>query len=134
MAIRDEDQAIRSMLQHYEQALNDADTEAVMTLYVEDGVFMPQNFPSSVGLKAVREAYEGVFAAIRLTVEFAVQEVQQISPEWAFARTNSAGKVLIHATGETSAEANQELFLLQNIHGDWKIARYCFSTTNPPRG
>ncbi len=44
-------------------------------------------------------------------MEFAVQDVQQISPEWSFARTNSAGKVLIHATGETSAEANQELFV-----------------------
>jgi uncharacterized protein (TIGR02246 family) len=130
---QNEDQAIHSMLQQYEQALNDADTGAVMRLYAEDGVFMPQNFPSSVGSDAVRQAYQGVFATIRLTVKFAIQEVRQVAPEWAFARTNSAGTVLVHATGETSAEANQELFVLSKIDGDWKIARYCFSTTNPPR-
>jgi uncharacterized protein (TIGR02246 family) len=133
MTTHDEDKAIRSMLHTYEQALNDADTEAVMQLYADDGVFMPQNFPSSVGSEAVRQAYKGVFEAIRLTVTFAIEEVQVIAPEWAFVRTNSSGTVLIHATGATSAEANQELFLLRKAQGDWKIARYCFSTTNPPR-
>lgn len=134
MVSNDQEQAIRSMLQQYEQALNDADVKAVMALYAEDGVFMPQNFPSSVGTSEVRKAYDGVFAAIRLTVKFAIQEVQQVAPEWAFARTNSAGTVLIHATGEISAEANQELFVLQLTQGAWKIARYCFATTNPLRG
>ena len=36
-------------------------------------------------------------------------------------------------TGAEGAEANQELFLFQKIGGAWKIARYCFCTTNPPR-
>jgi len=26
----------------------------------------------------------------------------------------------------------QELFVFQKIDGAWKIARYCFCTTNPP--
>ena len=26
----------------------------------------------------------------------------------------------------------QELFVFQKVDGAWKIARYCFSTTNPP--
>jgi uncharacterized protein (TIGR02246 family) len=126
-------QAITSMLKQYEQSLNTSDTDAVMKLYTNDGVFMPQHFPSSVGLAAVREAYEAVFGAIRLTVKFDIQEVRTIAPDWAFARTNSAGTVLIHSSGESSAEANQELFVLRQVDGAWKIARYCFSTTNPPK-
>lgn len=129
----DETQAIRTMLQRYARALNDADTATIMQIYAPDGVFMPPNSPSSVGTSAVKAAYENVFAAIRLTVDFAIQELHQVAPDWAFARTNSSGTVLIHATGASSAEANQELFVLQKIHADWKIARYCFSTTNPPR-
>jgi ketosteroid isomerase-like protein len=66
-------------------------------------------------------------------VEFKVAEVVQVAPDWAFARTNSAGTVKVHATGTCSPEANQELFVFQKIGGGWKIARYCFSTTNPPR-
>ena len=128
-----DEQAIAAVLTAYQDALNNSSTAAVMPLYAPDGIFMPQNSPSSIGAEAVRHAYDAVFANITLAVEFTVQEIRQLAPDWAFARTNSAGHVKIHATGETSAEANQELFLFQKLASGWKIARYCFSTTNPPR-
>jgi uncharacterized protein (TIGR02246 family) len=128
-----DENAIAAVLANYQDALNQSDTEAVMKLYAPDGVFMPQNFPSSVGNEAVRKAYEAVFAAITLSVKFEIAEVLQVAPDWAIARTNSAGTVKIKATGDQSAEANQELFAFHKVAGAWKIARYCFSTTNPPR-
>jgi uncharacterized protein (TIGR02246 family) len=128
-----DEKAIASVLAKYQDALNQSSAESVMKLYAPDGVFMPQNSPSSVGAKAVRKAYDAVFGAIKLTVKFDIAEIHQLAPEWAFARTNSAGKVKVNATGESSAEGNQELFVFQKIRGDWKIARYCFSTTNPPQ-
>jgi uncharacterized protein (TIGR02246 family) len=127
-----EEMAVAEVLNRYQAALNAASTEAVMPLYATDGVFMPQNFPSSIGTAAVRSAYDTVFGAIRLSVSFAVQEVKQLAPEWAMARTNSSGTVKVLASGETRAEANQELFLFQKTGGEWKIARYAFSTINPP--
>jgi uncharacterized protein (TIGR02246 family) len=126
-----EEKAIAAVLGKYQDALNQSNTDAVMKLYAADGVFMPQNSPSSVGAQAVRKAYDAVFDAIKLTVKFDIVEVRQLAPEWAFARTNSAGRVKVNATGETSAEGNQELFVFQKIEDAWKIARYCFSTTNP---
>ena len=130
-----DDKAIRALLARYEQALNTSNTDAVMALYTDDGVFMPQHFASAVGSSAVRTAYDGVFKAIKLSVKFDVVEVRQVSPNWAFARTNSAGTVKVLADGSGGPEANQELFVLEKTNGgDWKIARYCFSTTNPPRG
>jgi len=128
-----EERAIATVLSKYEDALNGSDTAAVMKLYAPDGVFMPQHFPSSVGSDAVRKAYDGVFGAITLTVKFAIAEIKQVAPDWAFARTNSVGTVKVSATGQSSPEANQELFVFQKVSNDWKIARYCFSTTNPPR-
>ncbi len=129
-----EEQAVAAVLASYEKALNESDTDAVMKLYAADGVFMAQNFPSSVGTDAIRKAYDGVFQAITLSVKFEVAEVRQMAPEWVFARTNSAGTTGVHATGAGGPEANQELFVFQKIDQEWKIARYCFSTTNPPRG
>jgi ketosteroid isomerase-like protein len=42
--------------------------------------------------------------------------------------------VTINATGDKGPEANQELFVFQKQDDDtWKIARYIFSTINPPR-
>ncbi|MBV9194537.1 MAG: SgcJ/EcaC family oxidoreductase [Solirubrobacterales bacterium] len=129
--MNEEEQAVSAALMTYQDALNRSDTDAVMKLYAPDGVFMPQNSPSSVGAEAVRKAYEAVFAAITLTVEFKIAEIRQLAPEWALARTNSAGTVKIHASGAVAPEANQELFLFQKVGGAWRIARYCFATTNP---
>jgi uncharacterized protein (TIGR02246 family) len=128
-----DEKAVASVLARYEKALNESDTGALMKLCASDGVFMAQNFPSSVGTSAVRKAYETVFKTIKLTVKFNIAEVVQLAPEWAFARTNSAGNVTVNATGAKSAEANQELFVFRKIGGAWQIARYCFSTINPPR-
>ncbi|MGB6689237.1 MAG: SgcJ/EcaC family oxidoreductase [Terracidiphilus sp.] len=126
--------AITALLKKYNDALNRSSTDAVMPLYAEDGVFMPPYSPSAVGLEALRKAYDAVFRAITLNVRFTIAEIVELAPEWAFARTNSAGTTLHHATGTKSAEANQELFLFgKDRDGSWKIARYSFSSTNPPK-
>ncbi len=127
-----DNEEIRALLKNYEQALNGSDVTGVVKLYTEDGVFMAQHHPSAVGIDAVKAAYEGVFKAINLNVDFDIVEVKVVADDWAFARTNSAGTTTINATGVQVAEGNQELFVLKKTDdGSWKIARYCFSTTNP---
>ncbi|MDX1506853.1 MAG: SgcJ/EcaC family oxidoreductase [Woeseiaceae bacterium] len=126
--------AIQNILSTYETALNSQDAETIISLYADDGVFMPQHSQPQVGRYNIRAAYEGVFTAIRLDIEFVVDEISVLSDDWAFARTRSKGTVKINATGNSGPEGNQELFLFQRTdNGDWKIARYIFSTTNPPR-
>ncbi len=127
--------AIKKALSDYEAALNASNTEAVMPLYAEDGIFMPPYNQSAIGLAAVKKAYQGVFRAITLNVKFHLAELVIMGPDWAFARTNSAGRTTDHATGAKSPEANQELFIFKkDAHGAWKIARYSFSSTNPMPG
>lgn len=125
---------IEGVLQAYETALNASDTDTVMTLYTSDGVFMPQHGPSSIGADAIRAAYQGVFQLLTFDVELQVEEIVQVAPNWAFVRTNSAGLVTVHATAARVPDANHELFVFHKSADDeWMIARYCFSTTNPPR-
>ncbi len=125
---------IETVLSTYERALNASDTDAVMTLYADHGVFMAQHRVPNVGGEAVRAAYDGAFQAIKLDIEFTVDEVLQVGPEWAFVRTRSEGSVTVNTTDDKGPEANQELFVFQKQDdGKWKIARYIFSTTNPPR-
>jgi uncharacterized protein (TIGR02246 family) len=125
---------VTALLAKYNEALNASSTDAVMPLYAEDGVFMPPYSQSAVGSAAVRKAYDAVFKAITLNVRFTIAEIVELGPAWAFARTNSAGTTTDHATGAKSAEGNQELFVLKkDDDGSWKIARYSFSPTNPPR-
>ena len=128
------EEAVAAVLARYEAALNASDTDAVMPLYSDDGVFMPPYNQSAVGAAAVRKAYVAVFKAITLSVKFNIAEIVEMAPGWVFARTNSAGTTTNHATGAKSAEGNQELFIFKKgVEGGWKIARYSFSSTNPPQ-
>ena len=125
--------AIRSVMASYNDALNDASTDAALALYAEDGVFMPPYSQSAVGKEAVRKAYDAVFTELKFDVKFTIVELVVMSPNWAYVRTNSAGVTAHASTGKTTAEANQELFIFKKEeNSEWRIARYSFSPTNPP--
>jgi uncharacterized protein (TIGR02246 family) len=129
----DDEAAIRKVMASYNDALNSGSTDAVTPLYVEDGVFMPPHSQSAVGKQAVRKAYDAVFAELKFDVKFTIAELVVMAPNWAYVRTNSAGVTGHASTGKTTAEANQELFIFRKGEdGEWRIARYSFSPTNPP--
>ncbi|KAL6720105.1 hypothetical protein ACLMJK_002026 [Lecanora helva] len=125
-------EAIAAALRSYQDALNNASVDDAVNLYTQDGICMPQHAQSFVGIDNVRKAYQGFFSMIKFNVKFDIQEIVPVAPDWAFARTNSAGTTDVKGRG-IGNEANQELFILKKeASGEWKIARYCFSTTNPP--
>ena len=126
MNISEETTAINKLLLTYRDALNASDVGAILALYAADGVFMPTGAPTSIGQEQVKGAYEFVFSNIQLTIEFQIDEIE-LAGDYAFARTTSRGSTLIHATGATVAEENRELFVLQKVQGQWKIARYMFN-------
>jgi uncharacterized protein (TIGR02246 family) len=129
----DDQAAIRNVMASYNGALNSGSTDAALALYAEDGVFMPPYSQSAVGREAVRRAYDAVFAELKFDVKFTIAELVVLAPNWAYVRTNSAGVTGHASTGKTTAEANQELFIFKRGEdGEWRIARYSFSPTNPP--
>lgn len=122
--------AITTVLHAYGTALKNCSTEEVLGLYTNDGVIMAPHFPASVGTEALRKSYERIFSTIKLTIDFDILEIVNMSPEWAFARTTAAGTKAFLKGGE-EVHSNQELFVLQKVRGEWKIARYCFSSMKP---
>ena len=123
--------AIKEVLASYETALNTSDTKAVMPLYTDDAVLLPQATPTVVGSKAVEQFYIGTFKAIKINLKFQIAEVQVVSNDWAFLRTTSGGTMKVLATGTESPAQTQELFVLHKESGQWKLARYSFSSTQP---
>ena len=93
---------------------------------------MPQHAPALIGRDAVKAGFEGVFKTIDLDIVFTIHEVEE-KGDWAWARTSSAGQVKVLANGQSGPESNNELFVFQKESGEWKMHRYIFSTTNPPR-
>ncbi len=98
-------------MQTYETALNASDTDTVLSVFASDSVFIAPNSPSTVGADAIRAAYNGIFKAITFDTELTVEEVVQVAPDWAFARTSSNGHVTVNAIKQRVPDANHELFL-----------------------
>lgn len=119
------EQEIRSILATYQGALNTSDADLAASLYTADGVFMPNQFPSSAG-PHIKDAYKGVFGAIGLDIVFTVDEVT-VAGDFAYALTRSKGSQTINATGAINPEENRELFIFAKENGAWKFARYIFN-------
>jgi ketosteroid isomerase-like protein len=129
----DDEAAIKSVISKYQDALNTSSTDQAMLLYVDDGVFMRPEIQSAVGKVQLHRAYDAGFKSVTLHIEFTIHEIVLMSPEWAFVRTDSAGTNKINATGAMSAEGRKDLFIFhKDAGGPWKIARYSFSSTDPP--
>lgn len=120
--------AIEALIFAYFRALNDADIDAISGLYSKDPVMLPFLQPAVVGTDAVRANYEGTFQLIRFEMKTTIQELVEMSPEWAYVRTDTSGTFTPIRTGEGAPATFHELFLLRNTDAEpWKIARYSFS-------
>lgn len=124
--------AIEATIFAYFNALNGANIEAILDLYSENPVMLPFLQPAVLGLDAARANYEGTFQLIRFDVQTTIQELVEMSTEWAYVRTDTSGIFTPTRTGEGSQTAFHELFLLRKTGDEhWKIARYSFSPAGP---
>ncbi len=121
-------EAITTLLQTYKKSLNTSDAALAVSLYTNDGVFMPSGAPSAIGSESILQSYQYIFSQIQLNIEFYIDEIV-VDYDYAFAVTSSKGTTLIHATKQTIPEANRELFVFEKVEGVWKIARYMFNKT-----
>ena len=120
--------AIEATIFAYFQALNDANIDAILDLYSKDPVMLPFLQPAVVGTDAVRANYESTFQLIRFEMQTTIQELVEMSPEWAYVRTDTSGIFTPTRTGEGAPSAFHELFLLRRTGDErWQIARYSFS-------
>ena len=123
-----DEQQLRDLLATYQKSLNTSDAELAASLYTNDGVFMPHQFPTSREAE-VRGAYGMIFDAIRLDIDFTIDELV-VDGDHAYGLTRSQGTQTVLATDDTTAEANRELFVFERQNGEWKIARYMFNKTS----
>lgn len=126
-------EAVRAVIAAYEKGLNAGDAAAIKKLYTADAVLMAANSPPAVGGEAVGKVYEGLFKAVKFDLKFEVDDVKVLSDKSAVARTRSKFTVKV-GDAPPAADANQELFLFQKgDDGQWRIAHYSFSSTNPAK-
>ncbi len=126
-----DEQAIREVLTTYAQSLNDADAQAAVAVYAEDGVFYPYNLPTATGTTELLASYEQIFRTIKLEIAFTIDQVV-VDGDLAYAATSSAGQVTVLEPGITVPESNREVFVLVRRDDTWKVAQYMFNKSEAP--
>lgn len=71
----------------------------------------------------MKENYEGIFEAVLLDLQFAIDEVV-LDGDFGFARSTSNGTLKSLEGGTEAPEVNRELWILRRENGARKIAFY----------
>jgi uncharacterized protein (TIGR02246 family) len=124
-------EAITALLHAYGSVLASRSLSDLLSIYTSDGVLMAPGSQPAVGSEALRSSYKRIFSTIKLEIEFSIDEIIVMDCEWAFARTTAEGRKFWLQKGTDERHHNQEIFVCQKVDGEWKIARYCFSSIKP---
>lgn len=126
------DQAqITELLHNYGKVLASRSLRDVLNIYTQDGVIMAPGYLPSVGEESLKASYERIFATIKLEIDFTIDEIVVMDDQWAFARTTAEGRKYWLQKETDERHHNQEIFICQKVKGEWKIARYIFSSMKP---
>ncbi|KIR03662.1 hypothetical protein P261_02477 [Lachnospiraceae bacterium TWA4] len=120
-----EAKAIRKRLTSYRDALAANDPVAVAQNYTSDGVVMGPGSPTAIG-DELNATYTAIFDSVGLNLDFTVADYI-IGNKYAIVQSTSDGTALVQATGNEVPEQNRELFVMEKVDGDWKIARYMYN-------
>lgn len=123
--LQEDEKAINNLIASYGDALKDANVEKVLSNYTIDAVLMRPNSPTVIGDK-IKDVYSSIFEAIEIDINFTLASMI-IGEKYAFVQSTSDGTALIKALGQNAPEQNRELFVLQRVSGEWKIARYMYN-------
>jgi len=119
-----EDKKISNVVYSYEKALNSNNVDSVLQQFAKDGILVLQGAPTSIGTEAMEKFYSSIFKNIDFDLKFNIEEIVQMSPEWAFVRTTTRSN-----NSTDSGEGGHEIFILKKqTDGNWKIARYAGSS------
>ncbi len=119
---------ITDVLRSYESFVNESNAQGLGALYTEDAVLLPDRFEAFEGADAITGFYAFAFSALKLDLEFEIDpEDIVVDGDTAYATTSSTGTRFIKEANQTVPEINRELWVFEQVDGDWKIARYAFN-------
>jgi uncharacterized protein (TIGR02246 family) len=117
---------IKSLLQTYQRALNDANIDLVRSVYADDAIVIGQPFPTATGIEAIIALYTDFLSKLDFNVQFDLLELE-LSGDLGFIRTRSHGTIVPKGQKPTGSEGNREIFVVKKIRGAWKFYRYIFN-------
>lgn len=121
---RDEDlQAIQQLAAEWRSAWLAGDVEAILRLYADDPVLMPQGQGVVRGKEAIRPMYEAVLGEVMIQSESTLMEVE-VAGDWGYFWSTYTLSATPKAGGAPIESEGKSLFVVKRQPGGaWKITR-----------
>jgi len=119
---KDDDAAIRELLEKMAAAESAGDADAWVLLTAEDAILLPQNQPAIVGAPDIRRMWETIFSQVTLSdIKFTTEEVR-IAGDWAYLRVSYNHTATLDGTPET--QSGKSVWIADRQQdGAWKFTR-----------
>ena len=124
MTIQSEDvAAIKKLAEDWRTGWDRSDTEALLSLYTDDPVLMPQGQPAVTGKNVIRTLYQSFFKEFTVKGEGKVVEVE-VSGDLGYFWNSYTLTATPKAGGEQIKAQGKSVFIVRRQNDNsWKIAR-----------
>jgi len=125
--------SIEMTVRSYFEAFNNSDTNALTSLFTEDGSIMPPDFITVTGSDQLHKNFTWAFTQFKFHLKHEIGRVL-IEGTMASVQAHSKGNSTIISTGKTiPASPYRQLFVLKKTGNKWKITDYMYnSSENKP--
>ena len=107
------------------------DAEALLSLYADDPVLMPQGQPAISGKDAIRAIYQAVLKEVVIKSKGALMEVE-VSGNWGYFWSTYTLTATPKAGGRPIRSKGKSVFIVKRQpRGAWKIARLIDNSDGP---
>lgn len=119
--------AILDIWSKYATAINNADIDSWISLWIDDGVQMPPDRPAIKGKEQIKANVQSTLDQFIFKMEIFNEEVK-VADDWAFARGTYTYSLTPKEGAEPYENTGKYLTILERqADGSWKIARDCFN-------
>ena len=128
-----EKEAIAHVIEQLQTAMNDnkgGEWEPYLECFAEDAILMVPNFPSHIGLDAIR-TFQNMPPYHTFDIKSKIEEIQ-VCGEWAFLRKTQLGTMTPVNGGEPQKIDGKFITILKKqTDGSWKIWRDIWNNNTP---
>lgn len=130
--IKSVQQEAYSVVNQYEQALNEGNTKKIISLFADDSVAEWNNKRTYTTAQQKTEGYDALFKIAKFKTVFAYDAIN-VYGDAAVIRTHHHKGATVMENGQPVTDLNREVFVLNKTSQGWKIVLYTFNT-DPMQG
>ena len=127
-------QAIRALVDEFDEAINAGDFEAMAQLYDEDAIRMPAEAPPQMGRDAIREWFRTERGQYDIEIDNVVRDAQ-VFGDWGYSWGDASGTMTPRDGGEPrTIDSKWMAVTRRQADGSWKTYRDIYNSNAPLPG